>query len=310
MGVHRSTVLLAVAAALWFAQLENVRASQVIPALDPALEPEDPLQISDLIVRGVVENVTPSQFDISSGEPGTTSVFVRSSVVRVKVWAVLRGSWNAPKISMVVLFDYDGLVKGREYIFCGSWRKDKRTFVGGPNIGIYANGGRGRWIKRPRPSAPFPTPDTLTTRDVRSRLERGSLRYVTRQADVILTGTVVSERDSAYVKDGQRGRTKCYTVKVGDVLKGRATARYITMAIPQRGEYIPVWIRYTPPVRVDQEWLLFLEREEWGLYPFAGRNSMFLIDGDSLIYNAGVRCPRTRAEAMAQVRYQVRGEKH
>ncbi len=272
--------------------------------------PEDPLQVSDIIVRGVIEDITPIQFDISSGDFGTEPSFIRGSEIRVRVHAVLRGTWHESRISMVVLNDDRSLLKGREYILCGSWAKYARTFVTGTHIGIYANGGRGRWIKRPSPWGMATEPDTLSTTEVRARLERGSLRYVTRESEVILTGTIISERDSAYAYNGQNGRTKYYLLQVDAVLKGRVKARYVTVAIPQLREYVPVPIRPTPPVRRGEEWLLFLKREDWGAYPFAGRNSMLLIDGDDLLYNSEVRCPRTRDEAIAYIRYQVRCERH
>lgn len=301
---------LSIAVVIGLVNVERVQASSQTTL---NLKPEDPLEISDIVVRGVVEKLMPGQFDLSSGTPGTTPSFLPSITARVRLLEVLRGSWSGPNMLIVALHDSDALAKGQEYIICGVWNKNRQTYVTAPHIGIYAKDGGGHWTRRLMPpGSDFQVEaDTLTTDEVHARIERGSLRSVTGRSDLIVTGTIIAQQDSVYaLDDGRPGRMRRYSLEVGEVLKGQVADGNVEFVVPRPAECMPAWTRYTPKADVGQRWLVFLQAGEWGLYPFAGRNSMLLIDGDELIYNSIVPYPRTRTETIGIIQSEVQREGH
>lgn len=290
--------------ALAFLNIDVIQASETVPAL-AGLRPEDPLQVSHVVVRGVVERATAGQFDISSGEPGTSPAFFECVTVQVRVLELLRGSWSSPDITFVGLGDKAMLVRGKEYIICGLWNNAHRTFVTGPHIGIYARDAGDRWIKermRSGRSQETDEPLVLTLAEVHSRVEEGSLNTVTRQSDVIVEGKIISTQDIEYVAAyGRHGTMRHYKLKVNEVLKGNVTTGDVVFVIPRLNEYVPSWTRPFPDIDVWQEWLVFLKVGERGLHPFAGKNSLLRIDGDSLIYDSVVQYPQTHSETIRRI---------
>jgi hypothetical protein len=289
--------------------MEFAQADQTIPAL-VGIPPEDPLEVSHIVVRGVVESVTTSQFDLSDGSPGTSPAVFESITAQVRVLETLRGGWTGPDITFVALGDPTSLARGGEYIICGLWNQTRRTFVTGPHIGIFTKDGDDRWIEQPRPtgrSGRVHEPVALTSADVLARLRSGSLDGVTRQSDVIVSGTVVSKHDSDYViGDGRRGTMTHYRVRVEAVIKGHVTTGHVEFVVPQVNEYVPEWYRFTyPNIELGQEWLVFLRTGDRGLYPFAGRNSLLLIDEERLIYDSIVDYPQTRSETVRRIQSEV-----
>jgi hypothetical protein len=179
-------------------------------------------------------------------------------------------------------------------------------------MGIYASRADKQWERQVVPGfSPPIEPDVFTETELSRRIENGSLRSVTQQSEVILTGTIVSKADRQYKGDnGRTGMMRTYTVRVAEVLKGGVSGTQAEFVLPWGGEYIPDWVRYTPRVEIGEQWLLFLRRDKHGLYPFSGRNSMLRINGDDLIFNAKLKYPLTRNETMQRVRSEVRHEMH
>jgi hypothetical protein len=98
-----------------------------------------------------------------------------------------------------------------------------------------------------------------------------------------------------------------YKLQVREALKGEIDGGQVEFVIPQ--VYEPaLGLRATPKIEVGQEWLVFLQASERGLYPFAWRNSLLRIQEDSLIYNSHVTYPWTRSETVRHIRDEVRSE--
>jgi len=210
-------------------------------------------------------------------------------------------------MTVFALHDRAALLRGREYVICGMWDKRKQTFVTAPHIGIYAKDGNDRWTRQLMPArSDFEIePDTVTNADLRARVENGSLNSVTRRSDVIVRGRVISRQDSTYTVKLLHGRMKHHKLQVSEVLKGQVTTRQIEFVIAEPAEYMPAWSRYTPPIEVGQEWLVFLKAGDRGLFPFAGRNSLLRIEEDRLIYGSAFDYPQTCSETIRRIRMEV-----
>jgi hypothetical protein len=270
-----------------------------------SIKPEDPLEVSDLVVQGVVQKVEPGRFTYPTHPPD--SLRFDSVKVSMSVQKVLRGNWSAKTITIVVLHDSDAFEVGRDYTVCAYWYPIKNSYVTTPWIGFYGKGD-GHWIRRLAPDNDV-EPDTLSQADVVARIDKGSLRSVTRRADLVVAGKVIAMDDSVYATaNGWHGRVMHYTLQVGEVLKGKVDRKQVMFVIPGSPE-TPLGRRPTPEIAVGEEWLLFLQSSKLGYYPFAWRNSLLRIENDKLIYNSTVIYPESRSRATQLVRQEAQREK-
>ncbi len=182
-------------------------------------------------------------------------------------------------------------------------------FVINSSLGIYVEDVEKGWVKRT--SDPWIQPEeTLTYAEVESRLRRSSLEGVTEGSDVIVRGVVVSKWEADYRSaDGRLGAMTHYKLRVSELLKGSASGDLVEFVVPRVKEYVPEWYRQVPfGVDVGQEWLVFLRKSEYGLYPFAGPSGVLQIKGDDLIFDMNIKYPYKLPEAARIIRLEVSDE--
>jgi hypothetical protein len=243
---------------------------------------QDPLEVSDLIVRGMIEHVEPTKLSVQGSE---SPLAFDGVTARVKVLEVLRGKWSEPEITVTVLHDANALVNGREYVICAFWFKRNQVFVTAPHLGIYDKTSASRWVRYLGPEAQQVSidPDTLSSGDMDARVARGSLDSLAEQSTLVVSGVVVAVHDSVYaIGEGHATIEHC-TLAVKRVLKGNASESQVDFVIPKTREFTRN--HSTPNIEVGQEWLLFLQASKAGLYPFAGSNSFLRVEGDKLFYH-------------------------
>lgn len=268
-------------------------------------KPEDPLEVSDLVVQGIVQKAEPGEFSYPT-QPADSLRF-ESVKVTLQVTKILRGSWTSTTIVIVSLHDPEAFVSGKNYIVCAKWYPIKQAFVTAPYMGIYAQDGK-QWVRRTSKEYQI-KPEVLTQADVSARVDKGTLRSLTRRADLVVTGQIVAVEDSVYsLSNGWHGRMRHFSVTVDQVLKGHSSRGQISFVIPRASNTV-LGHQPTPEIAVGERWLLFLRSSDLGFYPFAWRNSLLRIEGDKLIFNSKVTYPESGPQAIARIRQEAQIEK-
>jgi hypothetical protein len=314
MSPVRAGAVAIVGCAIFFALVESTSGIQKNPAL-AGIDSYDPLQDSHIAIRGVVTRVGFEETTLGDWglvPNGSPQSVVRKEVAKVymTVGEVLRGSWTDREIVFALsLRGEDALFsQDKEFIVCGKWRKLAKAgiFMTGSHVGIYRQKGQS-WVRCVTGVDGSPA-ETLTSEEVTKRLRNSDVANVTRASDVVARGVIVATWQSEYrTETGQVGALRHYKLRVTQLLKG-ARQEFIEFVIPRIDvAYVPKWYRETPQgIAEQQEWLVFLRNGEYGLYPFAGANSLLKVEGDALIYDMAVKYPYDVKAAMLLVREEVK----
>jgi hypothetical protein len=288
--------------------------------LNPAMagvESYDPLQHSHLIVRGIVTDIRQERSSfgkwgiVPQGSP-QSSVPMQVTKVFVTISDLLKGTWAEDNVAFALSLQGEDVLFGldQEFIICGKWqgRSDGGVFVTGSHLGVYRKEGFS-WVRRVMDVAITPA-ETLTNDQVIQRIRQSSLGNVTHAADVIARGTIIAAWESSYdAGSGLVGAMRHYKLRVADALKGIVSEEYVEFVVPRIDvSYVPKWYRDVPRgIGTQQEWLVFLRRDERGMYPFAGTNSLLKVEGEELIYDMAVKYPDGLRAAVRKVRSEVAG---
>jgi hypothetical protein len=261
------------------------------------IEEYDPLQHAHLVVRGKVLEVSVERIHMSDwdmADVGMEESMMTVTKVRFAVTSVLRGNLSKHEIDFGANGGFANLFeKGHEYIVCAKWRRIKGDglYMVGPYLGIYRRDDL-NW-RRIGEEMRSKGGESLTDQQLISRVEAGSMSATALLADVIARGRIIRTWQSDYVgENGLVGELVHYALEVKELLRGEAASGKIEFIVARVSAYTPPWYRVvTRDIGVGEEWYVFLQRGERGLYPFAGPNSLLRVEGDTLIYDNAVVYP-------------------
>ncbi len=271
----------------------------------------DPLQHSHVVIRGkVLASHTERSERLGWDAPWVSS---NVTIVRVTVAELLGGNWPGTEIEMAAIGGVSSYFEvGKEYIFCCMSKNTNGADVllTDTGVGLYARQDEA-WSRIVFDDV-LDTNELLSDAELRTRVASASLVSMTRSSDIIARGVILDSRRSKHKSpNGAVCSLMHYRVKVSEFIKGKTADNELEFVIPRVGgsDYVPAWYRVTPSrIENGQEWVIFLRRGEFGLYPFGGRNSLLRVEGERLIYDNAIEYPRGLAEAMDVIRVEVRDE--
>jgi hypothetical protein len=243
---------------------------------------DDPLEYSDLVVEGVIKDVSQTMvpygdwYLFAKGDERN----IRSLIFRLSIARVVRGEYEESEISVWAREQVArNVAVGDKVVFALFFNPDIEGgvyTVKNPDGLIREEGERWRDLEH---SA------ALTLGEIEERVSRGRLERVIAMAEVIVTGSVESVKETPILaEDGQlKGELLKYTVNVDSVLKGGILEPTLTY-FDATGSYHPEWRTWSinKPV-TGERWYLCLKKAEPGYVLCAGVNSRFKIEGDRLV---------------------------
>ena len=231
------------------------------------------------------------------------------TVVEVEINSIIKGSWSKSTVKAALRGDpasggyYAGTTynyeKGEEVILCLHY--DPR--VVGDGFLIY--GDLGSFVKRD---------NTWLTRDGRSIVYFEDIQMIsralepdnmTRDADVVAVGTIESLQTREFDCGFPIMCIADYVVfRVTKSWKGATTGETILVRALRRGTNLS-WFAPVPELTVGESFMMFLKKDDVGLYPFAGYNGFLQIVDDELFLNAPVRHSLSKARLETIVQQEV-----
>jgi hypothetical protein len=103
-------------------------------------------------------------------------------------------------------------------------------------------------------------------------------------ADAVFLGLVEGVSRRAMGVGSSRSTVDYLTVRVGDDWKGVSSGDRVLVRTMRTGPPVPGY-GPVPQVATGETYLMFLKRDESGLYPFIGFNGFLRVVGDELILN-------------------------
>ncbi len=278
------------------------------PAMSGIVEYE-PLQDSHLIVRGTIaavrqESVNLADWFSKNPSEDDSRIYRQMETIEVVVAEVLKGTMPDAQIKFMVA-DGWSFTGGQEVIICAKriQGRNDAAFFTNVYIGMYVRGGGDVWTRCLASKAQ--PEETLTSSEVRRKIQEGDLSSVSRAAELVVRGTITSTAESSFATvDGKTGKLMRYTLSVSEVMKGRIPGDEVEFVVPKvNASYVPVWYRAVPRgIDVGQEWIVLLRESELGYYLFSGPNSALMVKGEDLIYDMAVTYPRGVKEARSVIR--------
>jgi len=251
-------------------------------------------------VHGTIRSVTA----ITAPEDGKT---YPATAIDLDVKEALKGAWNKSTIRTVLLgtaelgavgVTYDYSV-GEEVILClrfdpaqgGMFRfwGDGQSFVK-----------RGdQWVDR--------RGRQVDEKLIREVSKQSTPSAMTNSADVVFVGNVLAVE----ARDFDCGLPKpCMAdyahVRVIEPLKGAATGETVLVRVLRRGSQLG-WYEPVPELHIGAQYMMFLKKDETGLYPYAGFNGMLEVRDDTLILNDHLPYYQSKTAVLKTVK-EVSGE--
>jgi hypothetical protein len=268
------------------------------------MELQDPFVYSDLVVEGVIEEISKVTVPIADYLPGIAGRDIPMAIMKFRIDKVLIGYQPTRYVSIVAnvltspsVYHFD-FTEGERYILCLYLPAKGKLFESGKYL-VRSDTERfllkeTRWIQGAK-SNQLADGKLEELYDVIEKVRRDrSIEHLTKEAELIVRGVVlesweISEQNDEGIIDKDITRTR---FAVRSVLKGTFEESSIIISTIGEGFYTPSWRKRVPDMNIGEEWILFLKSaEEPGYYPFAGVNGLFMVEGHDLLRNNHNRVP-------------------
>lgn len=259
-----------------------------------AVEANDPLEYSHLIVQGTVERIgkTTTTFAEWGFESLGASKELNLTTIDLVVEAVLKGSWNNERISFSLIGQRSrGFALGQKLIVGGHFNP---VYLGGSYTvvddgAIFRLDGDG-WVRQSDRLM-------LTGDQIAQRIRSTSPEAIAGRATIAVLGRVTKVEGRPWIsRDGRECPIVECTVRVERTFKG-SPGESLTFSMMSKGGCYPPWRARVPSeMSPGERWYLLLGESEDGYYPVGGVNGMFELRGDKLLYDRQIELPVQRLE--------------
>ncbi len=264
-----------------------------------------PLEFSELVVIGEVSRVhleKVSQADLWMDPPEvaarTRDIYTSATRIELSVREVLRGAAGPNLDALIVMFNDDyrcDYEVGATVLLCLNWHPRLQAYYLQSSYGKYLYRDS-NWVC----DVPSNGRRMLTDHEVRQMIAATSIGQVTKDAELIVVGDVVSvQRKNVTIDDGARVNLTTLVLRVREIRKGSYKDSEIAMNMISGGRYWPAWRKLVPRrFEVGETWYAYLKKDIHGWFPFAGSNGLLLLHDGQLIYEVrGSRVPYWRDTA-------------
>lgn len=267
---------------------------------------KDELVYSDLVVVGIIRDLTPELVPVQEFMPGDPreNVSFRITTARLEIGEVLRGSFEKRTMSVVIPGGHPGDRVGLAHLSYNYEIGDTVIlslmfweFMKGGSFILRSDKGRylkqgDRWVNQAQENI------SLTMKDVRMVVRAAHPTMLLEKADVVGIGRV-SSIESVEMDGVEVDRI---TVQLSTTWKGGLEGKRLTFRIARRGGLALDWWRPVPEVvAIGEEWIIFLKKDSKGYYPFAGTNGLLKVEGQDLILNDRVRHEMSKADFVSLI---------
>ena len=266
------------------------------------------LKYADLVVRGVIVDYETMVVPYEEYNPSTKHKDARLpiTVLHLRVLEVMNGSWGDEQLSVVAPGNYpDGvpndsgvIVRMHGYTYnykIGDEVIMALRFLDSMRGGSYVVGpDQTRFI---RTEYGFENQGdkqiVMTLEDIKAITDSVKYNVVFREADLVATGTIVDVTGESPPRTYEE---KEFSIKLDEVWKGNYDGKVLKFKMITRGGYDRPEKPIVPDIFDGERWLVFLQKDSNGYYPFAGSNGLFKIVGQELIRNNRVKLSMSEAD--------------
>lgn len=151
---------------------------------------------------------------------------------------------------------------------------------------------------------------SMTFPEIRELIEKTHPIHLARNDDLVAECHLIGVSDSTvWVHEREQSVVKVHA-EVLDLLSGSAQGKDVYFLMPKSMLPSPPWAHVYPrDIAVGQDWIVFLRRAEFGLYPWAGSNGMLRVEGEDLIYDERVVRPVKRGDLIQLIRTDAGNER-
>jgi hypothetical protein len=284
------------------------------PAQDYKRDAKSRLLYSDLVIRGVILGYSASEVPYKEFNPDTIRPerLYPITNLNLQVIEVLKGKWEEETMTVVVPGGYpDDLVEmkrsfvymegmsynysiGDEVILSLRYLKSMR---GGSYITVTDEG---RFIlKGDKYENQAQKNDLFTLQEIRYLTNRARTEYLYRSADIVAMG-IVGKLETERPEKSTEYTT--VTLNIKNYWKGMSKSNQITFKMITGGGYSKENSVPIPAINEGEQWIVFLQKNTEGYFPFAGVNGLLKIVDSRIIINNRVDYYLSKNELFIKLR--------
>lgn len=255
------------------------------------------LEYADLVVRGVISDFHTEVAKHQEFVPDTRhpDAPLPVTVLNLQVIDILRGVWDESTLQVIVPGGYPDGVRndtgvivelfGHTYnyaigdeVILTLWYLE--TMRGGSYVVV---SDEGRYIRSENGFVNQADKQlVLSMPDIEEIVSETNIMNIYNNADVVAMGTVVDISRETVPRVVEEHKI---VLRVDDVWKGADNMETIVFDMIVHGGYSSSKKKPVPKIKKEEQWLVFLKRDDEGLYPLAGANGLLRIEGSTVIRN-------------------------
>ena len=264
-----------------------------------AADPFDPIRYSHVVVEGEVRSV--EKKIVTLGDLGYRTLTPDMKTPVFMVTLAHARSHRGPASVQTVGINLPvvaGEWIGKTLILCGDWKHGLSGYFVLAKSGVFVKD-RDDWVC-------LQDNKRLSAEEIDLRLGSVSLTAVSRQAELIVVGTVIAQTDSTVPSDvGSSVQVQVITLSIEDVIKGTKQAQVVSFVKYLAGP-IPTWYARDVSFGPGERWLVFLASDSGSYHPVQGRNGSFLVKGEDLYYDRVQLYGLSRSSLRSKVKQVIR----